>query len=98
MAQQRFEKGTELHQMINDYLRLLQQFWVIENTDIFWEEVMNAMYEFYGKYKSVDEIFSVTMALAFLDVLEEKSRRKRGLKGKLFERLGVENDGEINNK
>lgn len=94
MAQQRFEKGTELHQMINDYLRLLQQFWVVEDTDIFWEEVMNAIYDFYGKYKSVDEIFSVTMALAFLDVLGEKSRRKRGLKGKLFERLESGNSGK----
>lgn len=87
MAQQKFEKGTELHQMINDYLRLLQQFWVVEDAESYWEELMNAVYDFYGKYKSVDEVFSVTMALAFLDVLEEKARNKRGIKGKLFERL-----------
>ena len=87
MAQQKFEKGTELHQMINDYLRLLQQFWVVEDAESYWEELMNAVYDFYGKYKSVDEVFSVTMALAFVDVLEEKARNKRGIKGKLFERL-----------
>lgn len=87
MAQQKFEKGTELHQMINDYLRLLQQFWIVEESDSYWESVMQAVYGFYGKYKEVDNVFSVTMALAFLDVLEEKARNKRGIKGKLFERL-----------
>lgn len=87
MAQKRFEKGTELHQMMNDYLIMLQKFWVVEDSDSYWEETLNAIYEFYGKYKSVDEIFSVTMALAFIDVLEEKSRQKKGYKGKLFERL-----------
>lgn len=93
MAQQKFEKGTELHQMINDYLRLLQQFWVVEESDSYWEELMNAIYDFYGKYKEVDNVFSVTMALAFLDVLEEKARNKRGIKGKLFERLESDTNG-----
>ena len=93
MAQQKFEKGTELHQMINDYLRLLQQFWVVEDAESYWEELMNAVYDFYGKYKSVDEVFSVTMALAFLDVLEEKARNERGIKGKLFERLESDKHG-----
>lgn len=87
MASKRFEKGTELHQMMNDYLIMLQKFWVVEDADSYWDEVLNAIHEFYGKYKSIDEIFSVTMALAFIDVLEEKSRRKLGLKGKMFERL-----------
>ena len=87
MAQQKFEKGTELHQMINDYLRLLQQFWIVEEEDSYWEQVLEAIYGFYGKYKEVDNVFSVTMTLAFLDVLEEKARNKRGIKGKLFERL-----------
>ena len=90
MAQQKFEKGTELHQMINDYLRLLQQFWVVEDAESYWDSVMNAICDFNAKYKSVDEVFSVTMALAFVDVLEEKARNKRGIKGKLFERLESE--------
>ena len=94
MAQQKFEKGTELHQMINDYLRLLQQFWVVEDAESYWDEVMNAIYDFYGKYKEVDNVFSVTMALAFLDVLEEKARNKRGLRGKLFERLESGKNGK----
>ena len=79
--------------MINDYLRLLQQFWVVEESDSYWEELMNAIYDFYGKYKEVDNVFSVTMALAFLDVLEEKARNKRGIKGKLFERLESDTNG-----
>ena len=87
MAQQKFEKGTELHQMINDYLRLLQQFWIVEESDSYWDGVMEAVYGFYGKYKEVENVFAVTMALAFLDVLEEKARQNKGLRGKLFERL-----------
>ena len=87
MAQQKFEKGTELHQMINDYLRLLQQFWIVEEVDSYWEQVLESIYGFYGKYKEVDNVFSLTMALAFVDVLEEKARQKKGLRGKLFERL-----------
>lgn len=87
VAQQKFEKGTELHQMINDYLRLLQQFWIVEESESYWEKVLESIYGFYGKYKEVDNVFAVTMALAFLDVLEEKARNKRGIKGKLFERL-----------
>lgn len=85
--QQKFEKGTELHQMINDYLRLLQQFWIVEEGDSYWEQVLESIYGFYGKYKEVDNVFSLTMALAFVDVLEEKARQKKGLRGKLFERL-----------
>lgn len=92
MAQQRFEKGTELHQMMNDYLRLLQQFWVVEETDTYWDEVMDAIYEFGKKYEQVDKIFAFTMALAFVDVLEEKARQKKGYKGQLFKRL--ESDGQ----
>ena len=93
MAQQKFEKGTELHQMINDYLRLLQQFWIVEESESYWESVMQAVYGFYGKYKEIDNVFSVTMALAFVDVLEEKARNKRGIKGKLFERLESDTNG-----
>ena len=93
MAQQKFEKGTELHQMINDYLILLQQFWVVEETDSYCDEVLNAMYGFYKKHKSVDKIFSTTMLFAFMDVIEEKSRRKIGYKGKLFERLECDTNG-----
>ena len=94
MAQQKFEKGTELHQMINDYLRLLQQFWIVEESESYWDGVMEAVYSFYGKYKEVDNVFAVTMALAFLDVLEEKARNKRGIKGKLFERLESDTSGK----
>lgn len=94
MAQQKFEKGTELHQMINDYLRLLQQFWIVEESDSYWESVMQAVYGFYGKYKEIDNVFSVTMALAFVDVLEEKARQKKGLRGKLFERLESDTNGK----
>lgn len=91
---QAFEKGTELHQMINDYLRLLQQFWIVEESDSYWESVMQAVYGFYGKYKEIDNVFSVTMALAFVDVLEEKARQKKGLRGKLFERLESDTNGK----
>lgn len=87
MAQQKFEKGTELHQMMNDYLLMLQKFWIVEESESYWESVMQAVYGFYGKYKEIDNVFSVTMALAFIDVLEEKARQKKGLRGKLFERL-----------
>lgn len=91
---QAFEKGTELHQMINDYLRLLQQFWIVEESESYWESVMQAVYGFYGKYKEIDNVFSVTMALAFVDVLEEKARQKKGLRGKLFERLERDTNGK----
>lgn len=91
--QQKFEKGTELHQMINDYLRLLQQFWIVEESESYWESVMQAVYGFYGRYKEVDNVFSLTMALAFVDVLEEKARQKKGLRGKLFERLERDTNG-----
>lgn len=93
MAQQKFEKGTELHQMINDYLRLLQQFWIVEESDSYWEQVLEAIYGFYGRYKEVDNVFSLTMSLAFVDVLEEKARQKKGLRGKLFERLESDTNG-----
>lgn len=94
LAQQRFEKGTELHQMVNDYLKLLQQYWVVEESDTYWDSVMKAICDFNAKYKSVDEVFSVVMALAYLDLLEEKARQKRGLRGKLFERLESDTHGK----
>lgn len=72
---------------MNDYLLMLQKYWVVEDTDDYWDDTLNAIYEFGKKYEQVDKIFAITMALAFVDVLEEKARQKKGYKGQLFKRL-----------
>lgn len=52
MAAQRFEKGTEMFFMFQDYWKLIQDFWITEDTDEYWGAFSEAANRFYRKYKT----------------------------------------------
>lgn len=83
MASKRFQNGSEEWQMINDFLRLLQQFWEVESSDSnYWQEMIDKCCEFREKYKDFDEVFATTFSLAFIDYLDEKARGVKRLEEK----------------
>lgn len=51
MAAQKFEKGSEEHQMFTDYWILCQKYWIPEPTEEYWERFQQEVKEFLGKYK-----------------------------------------------
>lgn len=77
MASKRFEKGSEEWQMFTDFWKICQQFWEPEDKDDYWDKVVDATGEFYRKYKVNNDIFARKIALAFVDIIEEKAKQER---------------------
>ena len=73
MASAKFNKGSEEWMMFTDFWNLCQKYWITEDTDEYWKEVLSSSNEFYEKYKSIPRC--VNLVIAFLDSQEEKSRR-----------------------
>lgn len=81
MASKRFEKGSEEWQMFREYWALCQQFWEPEDNDEYWERVIEDTDNFYKKYRANNGEFAKGIALAFIDMLDKKSRKKRKHEG-----------------
>lgn len=77
MASVKFEKGSEEWQMFTDFWTLCQKYWEIEDSDEYWEKVIEATGEFHKKYKANNDLFAKKIALAFIDTIEEKSKQKQ---------------------
>lgn len=64
-------KETKEFQMFEDYWKMLQEHWVVEDQDSYWEEVMSSGKAFSEKYKSE---FAKELMFAFFSQLERKSK------------------------
>ena len=73
MAEVKFRTGTEERQLFVDYWSLCQKYWEPENNDAYWEEVVKDTDKFYKKHNSD---FSRALALALIDELELKIKKK----------------------
>ena len=73
MASAKFNKGSEEWMMFTDFWNLCQKYWITEDTDEYWKEVLISSNEFYEKYKSIP--LCGNLVIAFLDSQDEKSRR-----------------------
>ena len=73
--QKRFEKGSEHAQMMIDFVKLIQDFYGVEDTPAYTEEYMKRMYEYVEKYKNVDYELTQHLGLGFLNYIEEKQRK-----------------------
>lgn len=75
MASQKFERGSEHAQMMIDFVKLIQDFYGVENTQEYTEEYMKRMYGYAEKYKNIDYELAQHLGLGFLDYIEEKQRK-----------------------
>lgn len=66
----KFEKGSKEFEMMKDFYVLMQEFWVPDKNDAFWEAFIRRTTEFYMKYdKSL-------FARGLVDVLRGELQRK----------------------
>lgn len=70
MASVKFEENSREFCMFQDYWRLLKEYWVPENSDAYWEELITAADQFVKKYGN--ERFPRDLALALISELERK--------------------------
>lgn len=75
MASVRFEKGSEEWLMFQDYWKLCQKYWDVENSDEYWDELIKESEEFLKKYESIP--LARKMSMAFLDTQEEKYKNNK---------------------
>ena len=63
-------KGSEEFEMFQDYWKMMQSVWSVENTKEYWEKVVEDTDRFYRKYQTE---FSKELALALANELERKA-------------------------
>lgn len=68
-----FAKGSVEWQMFTDFWSLCRKFWIPEDNDQYWEDLINSTEEFNRKYNTV---YSKHLSLALLNSLDELSKTK----------------------
>lgn len=75
MAEAKFGKGSEEWQMFVDFWALCQKYWITEDNDKYWSELVDDSVQFTEKYKG-DE-FARALALAFGNSQDRKHKNKQ---------------------
>ena len=78
MASVKFQKGSEEWMMFQDYYKLVQKYYIPEDTDEYWEEVVKEVDIFVKKYQA-NVPLARNIALAFANTLEEELKKKKGV-------------------
>ena len=73
MANIRLQKGTEEFEMFQDYWKLLQENWGVEDNDAYWDKVVRDCDLFYQKYQTS---FAKELVLAYMNELERKYKNE----------------------
>ena len=71
--EKQFQKGTEEFMMFADFYELCKRFWIPEDTEEYWEALVNESQKFSRKYGSV---YARHFAMALIRALEELSRKE----------------------
>ena len=79
MASKKFNKGSEEWMMFTDFWNLCQKYWIVEDTDEYWESVISSTNEFYEKYNHI--LLSRRLALAFIDAMEDVFKKRGDMSG-----------------
>lgn len=77
VASKRFEKGSEEFILFQDFWKICQSFWIPEDSDEYWEQVVKATDDFYKKYKDIDDIFVRGITLTLINSLEKRLEIKK---------------------
>lgn len=70
MAEKKFTKGSEEWLFFQDFYRLCQSIWIVEDSDDYWEDVIKKTNELYKKYP---DDFCKGQVLALIDYLDKKA-------------------------
>lgn len=70
MAAVKLQRGSEEFQMFQDYWKLLQENWYVDDTDEYWEKVIADSKAFWHKYQTA---FAKDLAVAGITELERRS-------------------------
>lgn len=73
MAAVKFNKGSEEWMMFMDYWNICQKYWIPNNSDEYWQELMEDINIFMEKYREIE--LSKKIALAFIETQEIKNKR-----------------------
>lgn len=74
MASTKFEKNSFYWRLFAEYYTLCQDYWQLEDTDKWWEEVIDKCKEFSMKYDN--DPFARGLADALIRKLEEDKKRR----------------------
>ena len=73
MAVKKFEKGSEEWKIFTDFWELCQRHWEPEETEEYWQTVIDDIDTFYRNHKT---LFSRKLCIALIHGLEEKAKVK----------------------
>jgi hypothetical protein len=72
------ERGTEEYQLFTDYWALCKKYWILNDTDEWWERAINDTNRFIEKYKnSKSNVFALKIGTALIDHLESQKNTRR---------------------
>ena len=74
MASVRKEDIPAIAQFMPEFWELVKKYWIVEESDEYWEEAINACDKIYRKY---NDVFVKKMIIAYMDYLEEKYKSRK---------------------
>ena len=76
MSAIKLQKGTEEFEMFRDFWKMLEENWGVEDSEAYWNKVIEDTDAFYRKYETE---FSNELALALINELERKAKDEKKL-------------------
>lgn len=76
MSAIKLQKGTEEFEMFRDYWKMLEENWGVEDSEAYWNKVIEDTDAFYRKYETE---FSKELVLALINELERKAKDEKKL-------------------
>lgn len=77
MASVKFEKGSNEWEMFLNFWQLAQKYWIPEDSDEYWEQVLESTIEFHKKYKESNNIFAKNISIALMETLNCKFKEMK---------------------
>lgn len=69
---QKFSKDSKERQILADFYNLCQNFWLVEDNDKYWDNMINAVDDFCKKHDN--NRFAMKLGLALIEFKEEELR------------------------
>ena len=80
-----FTKGSQEREMFVEFWDICQKYWIAEDNDDYWSDLINTLDDFGNKYKSIPGAFAARLSVAFVEAKEAEMKRKRSDKSNLKE-------------
>lgn len=73
MGKVKLLKGSEEFEMFQDFWKLLQENWQIEDNDAYWQKVIADSGAFYNRYETP---FAKELSIAYMSELERRAKHE----------------------